>query len=76
MKSLKPFLTALAILIGSALVLAVFALIVAEFIVGGVNCTLPIIFPTSLPTFNAPVATGIATFTPMSADPCFDLTVS
>jgi hypothetical protein len=36
MKSLKPILTALAILIGSALVLAVFALIVAEFIVGGV----------------------------------------
>jgi hypothetical protein len=36
MKSLKPFLTALAILIGAALVISVFTLIVAEFIVGGV----------------------------------------
>lgn len=35
MKTLKPFLTALAILIGAALVLAAFALIVADLIVGG-----------------------------------------
>ena len=37
MKSLKPILSTLAILIGSALVLTVFALIVAELIIGGVN---------------------------------------
>jgi len=35
MKSLKPFLTALAILIGSALVLIALSYCVAELIVGG-----------------------------------------
>lgn len=35
MKTLKPFLTAIAILIGAALVISVFALCVAEFLVGG-----------------------------------------
>lgn len=34
---LKPFLTTLALLIGAALVISALALIVAEFIVGGVN---------------------------------------
>jgi len=37
MKSLKPFLSALALLIGAALVISAFALCVAEFLVGGVN---------------------------------------
>jgi hypothetical protein len=36
MKSLKPFLIALAILIGAAFVFTVFALVFAEFLVGGV----------------------------------------
>ena len=36
MKSLKPFLTALAILIGAALVLIALSYCVAEFLVGGV----------------------------------------
>jgi hypothetical protein len=36
MKSLKPFLSALALLIGAALVIGAFALCVAEFLVGGV----------------------------------------
>jgi hypothetical protein len=37
MKSLKPFLSALALLIGAALVLGSLALCVAEFLIGGVN---------------------------------------
>jgi hypothetical protein len=36
MKSLKPFLSALALLIGAALVISALALCVAEFLVGGV----------------------------------------
>ena len=36
MKSLKPFLTALALLIGAALVLIALSYCVAEFLVGGV----------------------------------------
>ena len=35
MKSLKPFLTALALLIGAALVLIALSYCVAEFLVGG-----------------------------------------